>query len=365
MDTNLDKEILKDLPFISKRTKYWLIRTNSGYYYDYFVRNNCIAIGWNEISIYELNQLHQDSNNKELKRKLACKINYPAHYNERSRNTYRNRSLKQLLKFAYEIKKGDIVIIPNNGSFYLSVGVVEETPIVLKSDQECDYEKRKSIRWIKKDMIRASYDYSVCKFIHSHQTVNNITEYSEKINSILYDFYFNESKAYLVLRVKKKSDISAVEMSDFYSNMVEFIQDFNLFEDPNGKDDNLTVKFQLQSPGTIIFASIIAVGLIGLGAATVLAGGDFSGKFKVLGADVNLKIKPNSLLDKIAQYKMSKVERAERIVELQKQMKHFEIDPSKDIRKLIKAEAKSVVGKPINGLKDLFEINNANNETNN
>jgi len=39
---------------IEASQKYWLVRTFGGKYYDHFVKNNYIAIAWNEISDLEM-----------------------------------------------------------------------------------------------------------------------------------------------------------------------------------------------------------------------------------------------------------------------------------------------------------------------
>ena len=59
----------------------------------------------------------------------------------------------QLVRFVYEMKKGDIVVVPSEGSAYISIGEVQETQLMEVNDLDvdrtgCSYRKRKKIAWI-------------------------------------------------------------------------------------------------------------------------------------------------------------------------------------------------------------------------
>lgn len=50
-------ELVKQLPTISAGKRYWFVRTNSGQYYKYFIDKGIIAMGYNEITIAEIDKV--------------------------------------------------------------------------------------------------------------------------------------------------------------------------------------------------------------------------------------------------------------------------------------------------------------------
>lgn len=344
------------IPNVSPKRNYWLVRTSSGDNYDAFVRGNFIAIGWNEITLLDLNEIHLDPKNKELFKKIKSKIHTDVEISERSARgigAAQSKSLKQLLKFVYEIKKDDIIIIPSYNSDLLSFGVVKETPSYSESDvniakDQCSYRKRKKIEWIKPNVSRLRLDANLYRFIFAHQTINKISEYAEYINNFLFDFYEFDGKYSLVLRLRKEGAIDAFKMNQFYTDLLEFIKDYSDCEQYDKEQNSLSVKFELQSPGTIILiaGAIIGVGLLGLAILTVLAGGKNETDFDLKSGKFKWNFETNSLLDKMSDYldrksirntdKMSEEldEREARLLRLQESLRHFEVDQNRNIKEL-------------------------------
>ena len=110
-------DILNAISAISSQRKYWMVRTMAGAYYADFIRNINIAIGYNEISLQQLNNLPQS--NKQAKD--ALKALYEDAYPE---NRSSGHPLSQLLRFAREVRIGDIVIIPSESAMHVAIGVI-------------------------------------------------------------------------------------------------------------------------------------------------------------------------------------------------------------------------------------------------
>lgn len=326
MDTD---NIVDYLPTARENINYWLLRTNGGEYYSTFKDNNFIAIGWNEIPVLDLKQIHDNPDDKALFNKIAKKIIYEG---DKSEELYQTKSLNQLQRFVYEVKKGDIVIIPAENSFYLSVGEVVETPVKIVEDNLCSFRKRKSIRWIKKDINRLEKTYKGFRFLKSQLTLNNITEYSTDINIMLYDFYIDQGVSNLILTVKKDSQIGAFELGELYSDILDVIKDFSEFCGESEEDiKNTTVKIQLSSPGVLILTSVLVGAFIVLGIATILAGGESEFNCRLF----KFKTKSGSILDKITAYQNSKLERKIKYQKLVERMKGFEFAPNQTLKNIM------------------------------
>lgn len=68
-------EVAKDeLPVLDSTIDYWLVRANSGEYYTDFNLNGYIGIGWNEITLKDIQDSDNDSN--KLKNILKDKLTF-------------------------------------------------------------------------------------------------------------------------------------------------------------------------------------------------------------------------------------------------------------------------------------------------
>jgi restriction system protein len=256
------------IPHIPADQKYWFIRTNKGDYYEDFVNEGFIGVGWNKIGLNDLN--------KNIPLSDIVKSNYP----DQKQNLVAN----QIIAMAKTMKKGDIVLIPSEKSRYIHFGIVaddeayeENIPIELEEIDDhpelefnyegaCPYRKRRKVNWIEVRR-RDHLDPQLFKLIYSQRTISDATEnYAEFIDRALYDFYIKGDKCHLVLHVTKEGNIKG-------RHLVPFMADILNIAETNSKDDeDVDLKVSVQSPGTIeligwipeiIVASMVIVGVLG------------------------------------------------------------------------------------------------------
>src|SRR5690554_4990417 len=170
MSDNIVKKQLQDffnyIDKIPENKKYWLIRTEGGEYFDSFTSFGYIGIGYNEIPYSKINDLKKTSaNNDDLKDKLKIHIE----------NIYPDKVpgfvAGQLTRFIYEIKKGDVVIVPSEGSSYISIGEVTDNALMDINDSIINrtknpYYKRKKVKWFK-TISKTSMDVMMYKALKS------------------------------------------------------------------------------------------------------------------------------------------------------------------------------------------------------
>src|SRR5579859_5957173 len=99
------ERIVEYLPQVSSKRRYWFVRTNHGLYYEDFLAENFIAIGYDEISLSDIQKANEKG--EEGMSFLADKV--IKQYGEKARQNY---IASQLINFTYRIKKGDVVLIP-------------------------------------------------------------------------------------------------------------------------------------------------------------------------------------------------------------------------------------------------------------
>lgn len=359
-ESEFDSDLLEQVPYVHRERNYWMVRTSSGNNYDNFINGNYIAIGWNEVTVSDLHQLNNAENSENLfdqiKKKIIPDSTTDSSEGNRGVESYQSRSLNQLLKFAYEIKRGDIVVIPSYNSDDLAFGEVVSTPVLLSDTltfpgDTCSFYKRKRVRWLKRNVSRYSLEANLYKFIFAHQTINNISEYALYINNFLFDFYQIDNKYTLVLRLRSERAIGIKSMEELYSDLVYFIDYFKP-EENNDSDSEVTVKFDLQSPGTIVFVAGALAGfaLFAVAVLTILAGGKASFEIDPKTKKINWGFESKSLLDKLSNYldrKQIRKQRAQlfdqaedaaKLARLIENLQQFQVDQNKEVKELTESE---------------------------
>jgi restriction system protein len=263
------EELIKYVPQIPEDQRYWFVRTNSGEFYDNFVNEGFIGIGWNQIEIKHLTENRPLSDIVRDKYKNENRPNYVAN---------------QIKTFCNDMKKGDIVLIPSSRSTYIHFGIVrddepyeEDIPIEVENIEEhpellfeyegvCPYRKRRKVDWIKV-IRRDDLDPQLYKLIYSQHTISNADSYAEYIDKSLFDFYVKGDKCHFILHVRKKEHIKAHHLIPFMSDLLSIADAGKL-----SSDDEIDIKVSVQSPGTIeligyipniIILSVIVVAILG------------------------------------------------------------------------------------------------------
>lgn len=360
MNTDFEiQRIIENLPMVNPERKYWLIRTDSGEYYEEFRDNNYIAINYNEISVFDLNRIRSDPKNKALKDGIKNKIKVAYSTEEKGEESVsRSRSIAigQLLKFVHDIKKGDVVVIPSHHSDLFSFGEVLETPPFIANAGVCRFAKRKKVKWLKKDFSRSTIDAQLYAFIHAHQAINNIEDYKEGINRTLFDFYTINGKSTLILRLKKQGAINPFEIKELYDNLLFFIEEFSAYNNQKIDKESINVKFNLQSPGIIVFAGILVSALVLIGVFTALSGGENSTEFDPTTGKFKTSFKTNSFMDKLSDFLDRKQVRRERAVKLIKSLQHFEVAKNKELQGLTGSDPKKEENNSTDSIEDHGEV---------
>lgn len=278
-DLNL-YEFLKDVKAIKENTKYWLVRTMGGDFYEEFVKDEFIAIGYNEITIDDLNHLPQKEKQAKkilqemlkVRRENLRNVGYPA---------------SQILRFAREMQEGDIVIVPASLSYKVTFGIVKSELYQLDKrtyiEGRCPFVKRRNIEWVKTSM-RYALPAELQLMFSSRHIISEVDSYASYIDSFLNDFYTKDDITYLVLRVKQEEVLSADDftlVSDLMTLFNSYSEEYHL----GITSQDIKMKISVQSPGDIlVFAQswegIVVIGLMIL----FIKGGVFNvncGEFKL------------------------------------------------------------------------------------
>jgi len=137
-----------NIPEININTNYWFVRTESGKFFKDFYFSKYISIGWDELS------------DSEQIKSLSFDV-----LKEQIKNIYKNdirpgQTANQIRRFMFDMKKGDIVLIPSINSDLIAFGeiledeyyIYENTSSELEeyiddvSYEKCNYKKKKKCK---------------------------------------------------------------------------------------------------------------------------------------------------------------------------------------------------------------------------
>lgn len=258
---------------IDQNKEYWLVRTQSGDYYQEFYFDNYIAIGWDEIS-----DLEEIINSDNEKLKEIVSQTYP---DEKKPGNVTN----QICRFVKDMKKGDIVIIPSKGSTHICFGEVVDNdaytfnPETLIDFEEgmCPFYKRRKVKWIK-TIRRDDLDPYLYRLLNSHHTITDANDYSDFIDRSLYSFYKKGDTAHVVFEVQETEKIQALDLIKLINTIISTVDEFNTISNCRLSKEDIDIKINVQSPGPVEFSGYLPIILV-IGVATVaLVGGGL--KFK-------------------------------------------------------------------------------------
>lgn len=270
---NLNTEtFLHDVKSIKDETQYWLVRTMSGDYYNHYVEEDFIAIGYNEITVDDLKHLPQ-------KEKPARKVLQEMLRKRRDNIKNTGYPSSQMIRFAREMKVGDIIIVPASSSYKVTFGVIksdlyQETKN-LHIEGRCPFAKRRNVEWLKTSP-RHLLPAELQLMFNSRHIISEVNGYAPFIDNYLNDFYTKGDMTYLVLRVKQEQILSA----DDFTLIGDLMELFNEYSSDYGMgltSKDIGMKMCVQSPGDILaFAQspegIAVIGLI----VMFIKGGTFS-----------------------------------------------------------------------------------------
>ena len=248
-------EQVLNIPSIGNDTNFWMVRAKRGFFFNEFLSNGFIAIGWNSITKAMISQTLTRSQSDGLKASIK------ETYGESKPGT----ALNKCIRFCYELKTGDIAVIVDNnrvafayiGEYYedSSAGLTVELEKEVHSHIEkanpntdafdCPYVKRRKITLIKvmgeNDTISPYLQSAIARNWHS---LSDLNEYAELVLSGCFDTFVFRDKLTVTFRVRRKEEINVLDLANFVLSAARLLSD----NDPQ----NVQVKTTLHSPGDVI-----------------------------------------------------------------------------------------------------------------
>lgn len=322
------QEILDRIPKVKDR-RYWLVRTDGGRNYDSFLAGKFIGIGYNKIT---LEDIKTGATGDEMGVSILSEKIIKIYGEEEARPKH---AARQLIKFAYEIKKGDIIMIPSENSEFIQFAEISNTSAFNEFDNKylCDLIKRKEIKLLRQ-VSKNRLDPNLYKLMFSHHTITDADQYGEVIDKIINGIFIKQDHAHLVLEVQAQHDIKARSLFKMGDIALDLLDEFCEEEGLDYKSDDFEIKLAVASPGFIEISGEVMGGIILLGIIIVaIAGGGFSFVYK---KDLKAEIKSDGIIEKVRKFLTTKNNNEVKRELLKKHMDTLEIKDPKELIEILK-----------------------------
>jgi len=270
------QELLDSIERIDPDRGYWFFRTDTGVNFETFVKHGFIGIGWNEITLTDLIALTPAEVKDKIAKVYQLDLSTPL---GKSNNT---AIYNKIIKFT-ELKKGDLVVIPTRGGERLAFGEIIDSKIYSDTEpvETCDYVKRRKVRWLVTKYLDDldSVFYQIKKPV---QTIFNIKPYQPYLDKITETLFKKDDFVHYVLDLKTKNDIDLNLLVELMESINELAKRINSEFDLGEESLQISVKLNLQSPGSVEFIRKVGRTLIILGfALSSCTSGEETGNKKV------------------------------------------------------------------------------------
>ena len=235
---------------ISDNKRFWMIRTKKGFFFDEFIDNNYVALGWNTIT-----QENDFGKSQEEVLKESIKNWYG--------DSRPAGAINKCKSFIYDIHVGDYILIPNSGSEKIAIarageyyedekkGVKDELDVIPRIDNDekeiikvkCPYRKRRHIE-VLKIISPALMSYNLRQAISNYHGLSNLDKYGEYILNCLYDCYIYKDNLNIAINVKQKNPLKPRQISKLLYSFTEFVCSIS-------DVDNISTTINLNSPGSV------------------------------------------------------------------------------------------------------------------
>lgn len=266
---------------VPKERRYWVVRAESGRYYDHFIKNNLIALG--HLNVLSLPDTPEgkifNPNAGELTD--SFKLYYQ---NKKEAKKQASSHLAQIKSFTYDMSVGDWVLTVGNNA--IRFGRITSSPYINKNtltvtygevggngrNVDMDFNLRREVQWGPK-LLRNSLPYGLLRSLKANQTLFCVDSNWEAIYHSIYPAFRFENKLYLSAKITTKEKIKNYSITSFFKllNEIEVIgKQFSLGESLDDFDEifekyiesdelSITTKAQFYSPGEI-WNTITALG---------------------------------------------------------------------------------------------------------
>lgn len=246
---------------------YWMIRSEGGKHYQPFLQKGIVALRMPYITASYATSIC----NNELPVKMVID-EIKAHLENISKDSkmliydwvkelqtpnVRGNRASQLYTFVKTIQHGDIVLVPSEGTSYISIGMVIGNELLTDDRINKSYPLCRKVKWLNQ-IPKYRLDPGIYRALSAHQAISNLSDYEEYIERSFNSCFIKDGVCNYVLTLNS-ADINAENFFRLGSDVLEILTILKEKYDIDVDINDINLSMNLNSPGKVVFKSRTAI----------------------------------------------------------------------------------------------------------
>lgn len=286
MDENNFKQLLEMLAEdvnLKPERDYWMVRTSNGDHYVPFLRRGVVALQIPYITNEYIASLRNNNADnvalQSIQTHLKGIIENPQHplfrnAEELSSSVTLSTRASQIFNFCFKMKAGDMVLIPDEGASYISIGILADDYPLTEGDITRIYPIVRNVRWV--NQIRKNrLEPGLYRALGAHQALANISKYSEYLERNYGSCFMIGDACHYVLAINSEQ-VSADQFFGMGDTLMKTLKKLSQQYDLGVNTEDIHLSMNLNSPGKVDFIATPVIALLIMALLTACSNGNIN-----------------------------------------------------------------------------------------
>lgn len=287
MGENNLKQLLESLAEnvnLQPERDYWMVRTSNGDHYVPFLQRGVVALQLPYITNDFISGLRNNNADnvalQAIQSHMRSIVENPQHplYGVAGElleaPIVLGTRAKQLFSFCFKMKSGDMVLIPDEGASYISIGIILEDYPVLEEDITQTYPVVRRVRWVNQ-IPKNRLEPGLYRALGAHQALANISKYSEYLERNYGSCFMIGDACHYVLAINSE-EVSADQFFGMGDTLMKTLKKLSEQYDLGVNTEDIHLSMNLNSPGKVDFIANKTIALLIMSLLTACSNGNIN-----------------------------------------------------------------------------------------
>lgn len=264
MDENNLKQLLERLAEnvdLQPEREYWMVRTSNGDNYVPFLRRGVVALQLPYITNQFISDLRNNNADNVALQTIQSHMQSIVENQQHPMQGFAGELLespkvlgtraKQLFNFCFKMKTGDMVLIPDEGASYISIGIISDDYPVLGEGITHIYPVVRRVHWVNQ-IPKNRLESGLYRALGAHQALANISKYSEYLERNYGSCFMIGDACHYVLAINSEQ-VSADQFFGMGDTLMKTLKKFSEYYDLGVNTEEIHLSMNLNSPGKVDF----------------------------------------------------------------------------------------------------------------
>lgn len=287
MDENNLKQLLERLAEnvdLQPEREYWMVRTSNGDHYVPFLRRGVVALQLPYITNQFISDLRNNNADNVALQTIQSHMQSIVENQQHPLHGVAGELLespivvgtraKQLFNFCFKMKTGDMVLIPDEGASYISIGIISDDYPVLGEDITHIYPVVRRVHWVNQ-IPKNRLESGLYRALGAHQALANISKYSEYLERNYGSCFMIGDACHYVLAINSEQ-VSADQFFGMGDTLMKTLKKLSEHYDLGVNTEEIHLSMNLNSPGKVDFIANKTIAFLIMALLTACSNGNIN-----------------------------------------------------------------------------------------